>query len=727
MIGSLTELKITGDYLRRIGAEPVHFHLATISAMVNGYPKVIGRVRFTEEGATHCWGTAEPPNEAEAAGIAAEFASTEFPRIISIAAISDPPPGCDLSSPNTFICHDFNDQIIMVHQRYETQSGGKGFLPWTRWSDGQWRRMEPDTMPFYGLKGASEHSTLFIHEGSKAARRVKAMLAGEEEVGRFPWLEEVRWGAHIGWIGGVHALHRSDWRKLASMNWKKVIVVCDNDDGGRAILPDISEHFRCPTFGLVFTDHWPEAFDLGDDWPESLFSDDGQYIGPGFQQCLQPATFATDETIIPAEGNGKPTRIYEIRPEFAEQWAWVESADMMVNLVMPQYRMASGHFNQFIRPFSHVKTTIDLFHKRYSGNKMQLTYDPSQKGTVVRNAEGLQCINLYSPSPIRPSPGDWGPWDGLLEHLFPKEKDRALVKRWAATLIAKPETRMIFGLLLMSTNQGVGKGTFARIMASLVGRQNASFPSASLIVDSQFNGWVSGKRLIVVDEIYEGHSWKAYNKLKSYVTDEEIEVNVKHEKTWTMPNWTHYILMSNSQAALKIENKDRRWLVPEVSEEGWPEDRWNEFYGWMRGGGLSCIAQWAKTYESRGEGRYVRPGEIAPVTERKRLLIEESKNDVERMIDDVGEAIEEYGQPVAVPISSFRDWIEGKTRKQMFETPQNIGRTVRQRGLWVTDRVKIGGTKERLVVNNEEMIKWEATKLRSALKLAAALMDDGTM
>lgn len=723
MISSLLDLPITGAYLTRIGAEPIHFWLARKSEMVNGYPKVIGSVKFHEDGNTKTWGALDKPTEAEAEGIRAEFAAADFPKIVPLTAIGEAPPGiANLNDPNIFICHDFDGNIIMVHQRYENQDGSKGFLPWTYWSDGQWRRMEPDVMPFYGLKGANEHSTLFIHEGSKAARRVRDMLNGDVPVNRFPWLEEMRWGAHIGWIGGVHALHRSDWPKLGKMNWKRVIVVADNDAGGRAIVPEIAKHFHCATFVLAFTNDWPETFDCADPFPETMFGDEGQYTGPPFNQCLQPATWATDEEEYLDEA-GKVKIRHVIRSNFAEQWAWVEKQDMMVNLDMPAYKMPSAHFNSFIRPFSHIKNTLDIFQRHYSGNQMELTYDPSSTGSIVRTAEGLQAINLYEAGPIRPAPGDWTPWLDYLEHMFPVEEDRAQVKRWCATLIARPATRMIYGLLLMSESQGVGKGTFARILADLVGRANASFPSANMIVESPFNGWISGKRLIIVDEIYEGHSWKAYNKLKPYVTDETIEVNVKHIATWSMPNWTHYVLMSNSRAALKLEAKDRRWLVPEVTEAVWEEERFAAFYLWLRSGGLSAISMWAKTFVERGEGRYVRPGEIAPSSANKRRLISESKSEAETALEALAEAMIERGEPTAIPLSMVKPWLKARTDNVVYETAQSLSRLLQGKGLFVTDRIKIGGDKVVLVVNQHPMLEWENAKLRSAVTDPGSLFE----
>ena len=85
--------------------------------------------------------------------------------------------------------------------------------------------------------------------------------------------------------------------------------------------------------------------------------------------------------------------------------------------------------------------------------------------------------------------------------------------RWCATLVARPDIRMEYGVLLISEMQGVGKGTLGeRILAPLVGPWNCSFPTEQSIVDSSFNSWIAHKRLAVVHEIYAGHNIKAYNK-----------------------------------------------------------------------------------------------------------------------------------------------------------------------------------------------------------------------
>ena len=103
--------------------------------------------------------------------------------------------------------------------------------------------------------------------------------------------------------------------------------------------------------------------------------------------------------------------------------------------------------------------------------------------------------------------------------------------RWCATLIARPDIRMQYGVLLISETQGVGKGTLGeKILLPLVGKHNVVVPSEK-VVTGKFTGWVAHKRLAVVHEIYAGYSSKAYDELKSIITDQYIEVEMKFNST----------------------------------------------------------------------------------------------------------------------------------------------------------------------------------------------------
>ncbi len=713
LIQSLDELPLVAAYLRRVGAKAVNFRRATVQRIEGKYPKAVGSIRFNGDGSMSLQGQVDAPSKAEADAIAEEYRAAEMPTQQLLAAVrSDLPPGVILDDRTCFVCRDFEGQVVMIQQRVELQHGGKAYIPWTYWSDGEWRKMEPEgPMPFYGLESARDSSsTLFIHEGAKPASKIRRMISGGEPADGFPWLEEMRWGCHIGWLGGVHALERSDWSRLAAMPWKRVVIIPDNDAAGKAVVPKISAHFRCPTFAVIFDENWPAAFDLADAWPARMFSPEGQYIGEPLPKMLQPATWATDEFQIIGD-NGRPKTVHGIRQVFAEQWAWIEEQDVVVNLELPRHILSVPKFNGSVRPFSHVANTAGLLQKHYSGAISKLTYNPAKEGKVIKEAQGLLAVNLYEGSSIRPLQGDTGPWDDFLAYLFPVDLDREQVRRWIATLVAQPATRMLFGLLLMSEAQGTGKSTLGNILADLIGRHNASFPGEAMITGSEFNGWVANKRLIVVGEIYQGHSWKAYNKLKPYVSDDAIEVNVKHQATYSQPNWCHFVLCSNSPAALKLESSDRRWLVPKVTEVPWSKERFRLFHQWLRSGGLGYISHWAHSFEERGEGRFVEPGEIAPLTCRKSELIDSSIPERQRLIRDIGEALVDMGNAdpprrAIVTVSSVRKRLAEHLGLSIgdwrMENEQAIRKGLAAAGLRVRagdQKIIVGGVKQAVALN----------------------------
>jgi hypothetical protein len=182
---------------------------------------------------------------------------------------------------------------------------------------------------------------------------------------------------------------------------------------------------------------------------------------------------------------------------------------------------------------------------------------------------------------------------------------------------------MLYGILMISETQGVGKGTLGeRVLAPLVGVPNASFPSEKEIVDSNYNYWLAHKRLAVVHEIYAGHSSKAYNSLKSIITDRYITVSKKYQANYDIENWVHVYACSNSMRALQLTMDDRRWFVPKVSEKKRPAKYWADFNKWLvEDGGLQIIKGWASDFVERVGP--VQRGDDAPWSELKRDIVEE--------------------------------------------------------------------------------------------------------
>lgn len=696
MIESLNDIPSVAQYLNRINAEPRTLRSAVVREVSGKYWRDVAVIKITKTGDVKAPPQYEP-TDAEASLIKAECAAAVWPEHQLVHSITNPPVDWTGVDPETiFEFRDEKDRIIMVQQRILDKEGERKYVPWTFFTDGKWRRMEPEgRLPIWGIDQLKDFTTVFIHEGAKAARAMRRMIEAKTEdqaqkLKAHPWGEELSAAAHIGWIGGALSPSRTDWTILKRLGIKRAYIVSDNDEAGVSAVPPISRELRVPTFHLQFTQDWPASFDLADEFPKSMFKKVGQstyYVGPSFRSCLHPATWATEQIVgPPGPKGGKPTVTLALREEFKNLWAYVEEADVFVCKEMPEILRPELIVNKLLAPFSHTKRTSDLMISSYRGRNTKLCYRPDLTGRTVTD-KTTSAINLHTPTHIKAKPGDASPWIEFLTYMFTDERERKEVMRWCATLIARPDIKMEFGLLLVSETQGIGKTTLgAKVLGPLVGDQNVGFPSEDDIVNSPFNAWVAHKRLIIIGEIYSGHSWKAYNKLKSYITDKDIDYNQKYMRPYRVENWAHVLASSNSRKALKMEETDRRWFYPKVTESKWPRAKFARFNEWLMSGGLQIIRHWAIQY-----GDYVMPGECAPDTELKKEMIKDSRSEAQQELADLCEAVVSDNVSVVLAMKEISAWLRAKLGGRVFDSNYDLRKAAEATGFRTFEhRIKVG-------------------------------------
>jgi hypothetical protein len=339
---------------------------------------------------------------------------------------------------------------------------------------------------------------------------------------------------------------------------------------------------------------------------------------------IQPATYATENLPNPA-GKGRPITV--MRSAFLEEWYHSVSPEVFIHKEWPNRILTAQEFNSVVRPFSDVDDTARLVKGDAASKSAVLKYNPAAKSGIYGSGESGRYVNTHMACDMKPEEGSVEPFLEYMQEFCPNDDDRKELLRWCATLIAHPEVRMLYGVLMITETQGVGKGTLGeKILAPLVGASNVSFPTEQEIVDSNFNYWLAHKRLAVVHEIYAGHSSKAYNRLKSIITDRYITVSKKYQANYEVENWMHVYACSNSMRALQLTMDDRRWFVPKLSEKKKPSSYWKKFNLWLNEeGGLAKIMAWAKTYTDEvGE---VQRGDAAPWSELKKDIVEEGYSD----------------------------------------------------------------------------------------------------
>jgi hypothetical protein len=701
-IKSIGDIGAVASYLRRIGAEVRSMRTAVVREVHGAYWQDLAVIRFTPDGIIDA-PLDYAPTDAEIIAIKEACKGVEWPTIRYLHRLVNLPSEISEADPSrVFEFRNEEGQLIMIQVRREKKAdeGGKAYIPWTYWSDDEWRKMEPEgLLPLWGADKIKDNTTVFIHEGAKAARACQEMIEAKttdmkKKLKAHPWGEELSGAVHVGWIGGALSPERTDWGVLKRAGITRAYIVSDNDKPGRAAVAPIAKQLRIPTFHVQFTSEWPATFDLYDDFPREMFKQQDKleyFVGPTFRSCLHPATWATD---LVQNARGKPSTV--LRENFKDMWAYVEEADIFVCIEMPDIMRTEAVMNKMLSSFSHTNETSKLIVKAYGGRSPKLCYRPDVDGRIVTDGP-TSAINLHQPSLVKPMAGDPKPFLDFLDYMFPHQEEREEMKKWLATLIARPDLRMEYGVLLVSEHQGIGKTTLGSvILAPLIGETNVSYPNESAIVNSDFNDWLANKRLAVINEIYSGHSWKAYQKLKSYITDKEVTVNQKYQRTYTTENWCHFFACSNSLRALKVEDDDRRWFYPEVTEKAWSRDKFSAFRNWLEGGGLQIIKHWAM-----GFGQYVTPGKRAPMTARKKELIEESRSPAQREVADLAVAALADEREIAFAMKDVEVWVRQSVNGKYFDSDYDLRKAMKEAGLVPFEqRAFVNGRSQYVLMND---------------------------
>lgn len=710
-VTSLSEIPSAHKYLQRIGAEVRSFRSAVIlkKGKKGGYDVDKAVINFAPDGEVSCY-PEYAPTEEEQTAIRADFGGVTFPELKPINKLINLPKRLkEANEEDIFEFRDRDGNLLMIHLRFQNKDGSKNFVPFTYWDDDVWRPIEAGgKLPLYGLDTIEGYDTVFIHEGCKSARKIREMVEGTSDdakraLANHPWGEALSGCAHLGWIGGAPSPYRTDWSVLRKMGIRRAYIVSDHDITGVQAVQKISEELNCITMHVQFTDEWPAAFDLGDDFPSSMFKEiDAQrhYVGPDFLDCIHPATWATDQIFI----NGRDKKpIHKLRDHIRDVWAYVNDIDMYVCKEAPDIIWTEKQLGKYLKKFSHSgSNAMDLIEKDYNGTHTSVCYRPDKRARMVTHS-GKASINLHVPSRVRAADsGSPEPFLEFMAYLVPDEAERRHMLRWCATLIARPANRMEWGPLMISEEQGIGKTTLgASILSPLVGGNNVSYPSEADICESQFNSWLAQKRLIVINEIYQGQSWKVYNRMKSLMTEDEVDINQKFMKPYRIQNWAHIFACSNSSIALRMSDEDRRWFVPSLTHQKWPRQRFVKLFEWLAAGGLSVIRLWAERF-----GDYVLKGEAAPHSQKKQELVEDSYSYHITEARKLADALAYYNGPAALLLGPCVNYIKALSSERMFEKPREVARNMKIQGNEVTEKpVQIGRFKDQVIMNRHLVSK----------------------
>ncbi len=192
-----------------------------------------------------------------------------------------------------------------------------------------------------------------------------------------------------------------------------------------------------------------------------------------------------------------------------------------------------------------------------------LAYVPGGEKVIPRNLKATQDsmsdLNVWRPSSIQPCSGDVSRFLSHMRYLISDDVERGLTLDYLAHMIQKPGAKMRFALLLQGS-QGIGKTWVGSLMSALLGEHNVCMPSNDEI-HGQYTAWQAFSQLIIIEELMSQGRQQLANKLKPLITNDRTRVEEKFIPSYQLDNCYNFLMFTNHQDAIFIDNDDRRYFV----------------------------------------------------------------------------------------------------------------------------------------------------------------------
>lgn len=257
-------------------------------------------------------------------------------------------------------------------------------------------------------------------------------------------------------------------------------------------------------------------------------------------------------------------------------------------------------------------------------------FEPSGEGFANRYGS-LWCNTYRKFQPVQTNKEISPLFIEFLERLFPDPTDRHTCVQWLAHCFQKPEERPSWHLLLISES-GTGKGfLFNQILAPLL--LHTSIAQSFTKVTSQFSTILEDNLLCLLDDPRKG-SDETMTRLKSILSEESALIEHKGETARMVRTYTRFILASNLDRPLRLDEDDRRWFAPAKLVHKVSKAETQEFIsrlaGWLdEPASLSTVHAWFMQYDLSG----FNPKHIAQ-SEQLKTMIGMSKNALDEVYAD---------------------------------------------------------------------------------------------
>lgn len=188
------------------------------------------------------------------------------------------------------------------------------------------------------------------------------------------------------------------------------------------------------------------------------------------------------------------------------------------------------------------------------------TNEPSLTGNSYNTFEGFAFKKVYEEA----SPEEVENFKKYLEYIFRfccegNFKLFIYFLQWFANIIQNPRNKSGISPVFYSKEKMTGKGNNAKFLVKVIGT-NATFTKMDNVL-GRFSDNNSDTLLNICDEISaSSFSNNDYNKFKSFITEEQLQVEGKYVQQRKTYNFASYISLTNEVNCFKTDSEENRFL-----------------------------------------------------------------------------------------------------------------------------------------------------------------------
>lgn len=233
-------------------------------------------------------------------------------------------------------------------------------------------------------------------------------------------------------------------------------------------------------------------------------------------------------------------------------------------------------------------------------------------GKIITDS-GRARVNTWWPVEVRAIQGDPSPFTSHVAKLFPVPTDAAIILAYLAFCVQYPGVKAAWAPVLQGV-EGNGKTLLSKVLAYCLGERYVHWPKAKKL-NGQFNAWMVGKLVYLVEDIYTEKGVDVVEDLKPMIAGgSSLEIEGKGVDQVSAEICGNFILNTNHATGIRKTRNDRRfcWLgcaqqdVDDLARDGMTSDYFARLYGWLNVDGYAIVADYLQTYAI--------PDELNPAT-----------------------------------------------------------------------------------------------------------------